>query len=220
LPIAGEPVVERQREQHRRDRGVALEDRDLVLGEDLAHDAHHHGRDVRRHLGRLQDRGVARRDRADQRAERQVHVVVPRRDDQAAALGLVLDPRLQADGQARRPDALRLHPFLERALRVLGFADDRQDLGEVHLGGRLAEVLPGGLVELRPARHHGVVQPHDLRDALGGGGTPQPQGCLPLTIKNPPDFGFQIAGGERQVGNGGAHGRFPGSRLQGPEYRR
>src|SRR5207245_567266 len=71
-----EDVVERQLEQGGGDLDVALEDGDLVLVEQLAHDLDHQRRQVRRHLRRLEDGGVAGGDGRDQRAEGQVHRVV------------------------------------------------------------------------------------------------------------------------------------------------
>ena len=86
---------------------VSLDD-DHRLGVDVSRQqVGQQGRNRRRQLGRLDDGAVAGRDRADERAEREVERVVPRADDEHDAERLVLDPASRGKLVERQTSAPR-----------------------------------------------------------------------------------------------------------------
>ena len=110
----------------------------------------HQRRGGRRHLGRLEDHGVARGDRADGGPERQREREVPRADDQHRAVGLVLDP--PATGQLRhfQPLALAARPLADVLRGDLGLGGGASDVGEPRLERLAVQVLTRGLRRWRP----------------------------------------------------------------------
>ena len=179
-----EDVIKRQFQQGLGHIGFAFKDGNLVFGEHLAHHLADQGRQMGRQLRRFQHSGVASSDRRNQWAQGQVHRVVERPDDQAAATGHVLNMAAHAQRQQGGPDAFGLHPFFEVANRVIGLDAHRQDLGQIHFALWFLEVGVGGAVPVVGVGNHSVTQPANLRDALLCGGAAQAQGRGRLPLEN------------------------------------
>ena len=108
----------------------------------------------------LRDGRVAGRHRRDQRPHRAWTPGSSRADDQAAPARLVDDARLGAQRDERGRDALRAHPALQVLLRMADVVDHRQQLGEIDLHRRFAQILGEGRGErlaAAPSAHRAGV---------------------------------------------------------------
>jgi hypothetical protein len=123
-------VIERQ---GRECGAVAADYGDLFFGKELAEHRPEHGVRRRCELRRFEHDAVSRGDRGDHRHQRQVHGVVPRRDDADHTERLILDaiaaePHVQGDVAAGRA-----HEATEIALEVINALDDAQDFHHCRL---------------------------------------------------------------------------------------
>jgi hypothetical protein len=91
-------MIEGQLRKRLRDAGVALDDRQLVLGEVLADQLGEQRRGMRRHLGHLDQRPIAGGQRCGERRDGEENRVVPGDDDAHGAERLIAHfgpPRLE-----------------------------------------------------------------------------------------------------------------------------
>ena len=161
-------MVERQRGDRPRRLRAARDHDGLVGGEHLRHEALQECRRRRRPLRGLEEDAVPRGDRRGQRQERELHRVVPRRQDAHHALGLA--PDVGAAGQgAQHARAPRLRPARQAADEVADRVPREGDLGDLRLQrGPVAEVPRDGRDDLGPPRveRRGErAQPRDPRVA-------------------------------------------------------
>ena len=139
---AGEQqVVERQRGERLRHRGVTVHHDHLIGREVPRHLLGEQRREARSELAHLQHRAIAGHQRVDQRTDGQVQRVVPRHDDADHAARL--RPQLGARGQEQQTGEAppRLHPAPAVAERVTDRRQAGKDFQQVgFLGRALAEV--------------------------------------------------------------------------------
>ncbi len=187
-----EGVVKTLIEQQLGGLGLALDDGHRVGVKVLRDEPREQGRADRGVLGRFDDGAVARRDGADQRAERQVDRVVPRADDQHDAERFVLVPRPAGPRHERQAGAPAPHPGPEVSASVGRLGPDRGDVAQPGVHRRPAEVGPDRLGDVRlmlgdqpldrpqlvdtprqasrPAPGETLAQPgDDVRHLFGGG---------------------------------------------------
>ena len=103
---------------------IAADHGDLFFGKQLAAHRREHGVRRRWELRRFEHDAVSHGDRSDHRHQRQVHAIVPRRDDPDYTERLILDaiaaePHVQGDVAAGRA-----HEATEIALEVINALDD------------------------------------------------------------------------------------------------
>ncbi len=98
-------------QQGRVDLAVALDDGDIFIAESVFDHLLCYFGDVRDIRRRLQDRRAAGGNRSNQRSEKQLHRVVPRRDDQSCAQRLADDPAPRREHLQRSRLPLRPAPF-------------------------------------------------------------------------------------------------------------
>ena len=141
-PACIENVVEFFFQQTLRDVDAAVEDCHVFRLEDLAHNRFNDFRRVFRLFRRLENHPVARGNRADQRSERQLKRIVPRRKNQNVSIRFRTDAPLCREVQKRSPD------FFHRYVRRQFFDHRRQfvehngDLGRNGFKFALPEVEP------------------------------------------------------------------------------
>ena len=126
---------------------VTLHDSDISLLERIGHHLLDNVRD-RWYIGRgLQHRRTSCRDSANKRIQKQLHRIVPRRDDERDAERLAYDARTRRHHLKRCRAALGAHPTLQVAKMCLHLALDNAQLGQHSLLLRLVQILPQGLAE-------------------------------------------------------------------------
>ena len=158
-----EDVVPPLVEQRGRLRDAALDHRDGIGVEVLRQDPRECRRRRRGDLGRLADDGVPRRQSSGQGSEKELHRVVPRRDDKYDAQGLAHDLRPAGTKQGRHLPSLGLHPAAEVAEHVFDLAPRGPEIRRPCLERRPAQVLDeSGNQLLLPLLQH----PEQCRELL------------------------------------------------------
>ncbi|EAU65357.1 conserved hypothetical protein [Stigmatella aurantiaca DW4/3-1] len=211
--VAGEEeVVEGLLQQRIAQRRAASQQRHLALLEHIPDERLQERGGVGRLLAGLEDHAVARGQRGDERVDGQGERVVPRRDDQHHALGLGADLARRAREQRWRAHARGLHPPLQVLHRVVQLAHHRLNLGDVHLGARLAEVrVDGGREGLAPLQD-GRLQLAQPGDALGRRGARHRPAVGPLRLEDRahPLRIHEVLGHRRHLLGGRRHGKGNG----------
>ena len=173
-------MVERQFQQGGGDIHLTFEHGHFIFVEHVIDDVAQHRRAMRGHFRRFDHGGAARRDGRDQRHQGQVDRVIPRRDDQRDALGLITNTRFGAEHQHGRPYALAAHPLADVADGVLDLGQNRGDFGQIHFHRRFFEVGVAGLLDGVLTGQDRVAQLLQLGHALGFVGAAQRQSFLLL----------------------------------------
>ena len=164
-------MVERQLREGRSDIGFTVDDRHLVLAEILGEHGLHQLAGGRGELAHLDHRAVTGSQRRQQRTNRQVHRVIPRRDDADHTKRLVHHPRLRRPLRRTDGTTLRFHPLAQLAavvLHALEAGDDFHDLGFIERA--IAEILVHRLADLVNMLEQHLLDARDLVEALLGGG--------------------------------------------------
>lgn len=135
-----ENMVEPLRQQLLHDLRCMRNQSDLFFGKTLADDLRQHGRRGRSARRRFQHHAIPRSQRSDERQQRQLQRIIPRRDDEYHTQRLAAYPTPCRPCEERRRDVARAHPALQVAQREADFTCDDADFGHVTLDGRLAQI--------------------------------------------------------------------------------
>jgi hypothetical protein len=125
-----EQMIERQFDERLADCRIAGEHRELVLREELAHDADHELGRPGREFGRLDHHAIACRERAERRQHRQLVRIVPRRDHADDAERLRQQPVVTRSILEVGRDPLRSHPAADVPQRMLDRFVDGKEVGD------------------------------------------------------------------------------------------
>ena len=113
---------------------------DQLLRKALADDLRQNGRRGRSARRRFQHHAVPCGQRPDERQQRQLQRVIPRRDDEHHAQRFVAHTASRRPGEERRRDAARPHPAFQVTQCETDFARDDTDFGHVTLDSRFAQI--------------------------------------------------------------------------------
>ena len=150
---AGEhQMIERQRCHEGRNRRIALHHAHLVGRKELRNQRRELRRSVRREFARLDDHAIASSERVDGRPQRQLHRVVPWRDDAHHTERLRLHVGARRHQIQRRARAARLHPLGELLEHMRELCAQHEEIG--HFGETLRTHAK---VRLHRSRQHGRV---------------------------------------------------------------
>ena len=118
-------------------------------------------------FARLDHHAVARREGAGEWREREVHGVVPRRDDADDPERLRHDLGVRGRGEPADGAGLDLHPLVEVGAAVLDGLDGREDLGEEGLVlAAVAEVAADGFDDVLLMYEDALEELVEALDAL------------------------------------------------------
>ena len=114
-------------------------------------------------LRHLHEDAIARRERADEGADREVHGIIPRHHDPHDAQGLVMDARAARQEPEVGAPALRAHPAGEVAARMCDGLEGREEFKELRLFAR----APPEVARDRVGEGRGLIEQQSLEGAEG-----------------------------------------------------
>ena len=161
-------VVKRQTGKFGSDSAIALHHAQFVRHEGLADQRGQQGRRLRRQLAGLEHHAVAGGQRRNDRAERQLHRIVPRRNHAHDAQGLALQAGMGRQQVQRRTDLDRLHPSGQVFQRAGNQRVQHKQVGNFSQLRRTHAKI--GLHRLRQRRAMRVQQCADFQQPLAAHG--------------------------------------------------